>query len=148
MGGRSDRSLAALLLTQRLVDASVPPLKASEYWSVIERISDPAQLLGSDAAAVAIGAGIENDLAERIARLLDGATGFAFELDEAQQSGLRIIASVDDEYPSVLVDRLRHGAPPLLYMAGDPALVGPSLLGIVGSREVDEAAASVAREAA
>src|SRR5438067_9143632 len=148
MPGRSEGSMAPLLLTQRLVEAAVQPLKASEYWSVIERVSDPAELLGEDPASVARAAGIEGDLAERIAQLLDAATSFAFELDVAEQSGLRVVASVDDDYPSTLIDRLGRGAPPLLYVAGDPTLLGPALFGIVGSRDVDEAAAAVARSAA
>ena len=106
MPGRSEGSMAALLLTQRLVEAAVQPLKASEYWSVIERVSDPAELLGEDPASVARAAGIEGDLAERIAQLLDAATSFAFELDVAEQSGLRVVASVEDDYPSTLIDRL------------------------------------------
>jgi predicted Rossmann fold nucleotide-binding protein DprA/Smf involved in DNA uptake len=148
MAGRSEQSLAALLLTQRLVEASVPPLKASEYWSVIDRVADPAALLGSDPAGVARAAGIESDLADRIAKLIDAATALAFELDEAEQSGLRVLASVDEDYPPALVERLGRGAPPLLYVLGEPQLLQSRLLGIVGSRDVGERAAAAAKEAA
>jgi predicted Rossmann fold nucleotide-binding protein DprA/Smf involved in DNA uptake len=148
MAGRSDRSLAALLLTQRLVETRVDPLKASEYWSVLYRVADPAELLVSDPAATARAAGIESELADRIALLLESATSFAFKLDEDEQSGLRVVASVDDDYPTALIDRLGRGAPPLLYLVGDPKLLAGPLLGIVGSRDVGEPAAEAARRAA
>ena len=62
---------------------------------------------------------------------------FAFQLDEAEQSGLRVVASVDESYPPVLVERLGRGAPPMLYVVGDPRCSPAPLLGIVGSRNVD-----------
>src|SRR2546423_822142 len=82
-----------------------------------------ASLFGLDAAAIADRAGVDTVLSDRIAQLLAAATAFAFQLDEAEQSGLRVVASVDDDYPHVLVDRLGRGAPPLLYVAGDPRLL-------------------------
>jgi len=91
---------------------------------------------------------VDSALGDRLAELLDAASAFAFRLDEAEQSGLRLLSSVDDDYPRVLVDRLGRGAPPLIYAAGDPALLRTDLLGIVGSRDVGEASAGVAREAA
>ena len=87
-------------------------------------------------------------LADRLARLLDAATSFAFRLDEAEQSGLCVIASVDESYPRLLMERLGRSAPPLLYAVGDPALLSSQLLGVVGSRNLSEAAAGVARAVA
>ena len=46
MSSHSDTSLAALLLTQRLVETAAQPLKASEYWAVLDKVHDPATLLG------------------------------------------------------------------------------------------------------
>lgn len=148
MAGRGDTPLAALLLTQRLVDTPVPPLKSSEYWALLDSVGDPAALLGLGAEAIGRRTGVDPALADRVARLLDAATSFAFALDEAEQSGLRVIASVDADYPHALVERLGRGAPPLLYAVGDPALLDGDLLGIVGSRNVTEVVAGVARAAA
>lgn len=145
---RADSSLAALLLTQRLVDTGAAPLKASEYWSVLERIADPAQLLGLDARDVASRADVTDTVAERIVALLGAATSFAVALDDHEQSGMRVVASIDDEYPARLVERLGRAAPPLLYAVGDPALLERDLLGIVGSRDVDPAGAAVTKDAA
>ena len=145
MARRSDSSLASLLLTQRLVDAGVAPLKASEYWDLVEAVGDPGRLLGLDTDEVASEARLSAELSERVALLLGAATAFAFALDEAEQAGMRVLASLDDDYPPVLRDRLGRGAPPLLYCVGDVDLLTRDHLGVVGSRDVNEAAASVAQ---
>jgi predicted Rossmann fold nucleotide-binding protein DprA/Smf involved in DNA uptake len=147
MARRPDSSLAALLLTQRLVDTDAAPLKASEYWKLLEVVGDPGRLLGLDARRITADLGVPDDLAERIERRLAAATAFAFALDEAEQSGLRVLASVDDDYPVVLKDRLGSSAPPVLTTAGDVGLLTRDLLGVVGSRHMSDAAAAVAGEA-
>jgi len=148
MTTHTDTSLAALLLTQRLLDTPGAPLKSSEYWTLLDGVGDPADLLGRDVAAIQQRAGIDAELAERLAYLLGAATAFAFKLDEAEQSGLRVVSSMHDAYPMVLPQRLGHSAPPLLYVVGDPTLLQTELLGIVGARDVSEAGAAVARGAA
>lgn len=148
MATRSHTSLASLLLTQRLVDAGAPPLKASEYWGVIEVVSDPAKLLGLDGEEIQSTTGADEELCRRIVRRLDAATSFAFALDEAEQSGVHVLSALDDDYPSVLRERLGRGAPPLLYLVGDPSLLGADLLGVVGSRNVSVEGGEVARRAA
>lgn len=152
MPSRSNSSLAALLLTQRLVDTPATPLKASEYWALLKRVGDPASLLGLERSAVAELAGSGDALPERIVQLLGAGASFAFELDRAEQTGLRVVASVDDDYPAALLERLARGAPPLLYVVGDPQLLAGELVGIVGSRSVHppgaEAAKGIARETA
>jgi len=147
MSDRSDASMAALLLTQRLLDLDAAPLKASEYWRLLDTVEDPGALLGASAEEIAAVVG-DAGLAERIAARLEAATSFAFALDDAQQSGIRLVASVDADYPAVLRDRLGAGAPPLLHVVGDPRLLHGALLGILGSRSIDEAGAEVAKEAA
>jgi predicted Rossmann fold nucleotide-binding protein DprA/Smf involved in DNA uptake len=148
MSPRGPSSLAALLLCQRLQPTSAAPLKSSEYWALLEAVGDPAALLGLDAAAIAGRFGIDAVLAERVAKLLDAATGFALRLEEAEQQGLRLAAAVDDSYPQALIDRLARRAPPLLYLVGDPTLLEADQLGIVGSRDVSDQAAEVAHQAA
>jgi predicted Rossmann fold nucleotide-binding protein DprA/Smf involved in DNA uptake len=146
--GRRPSSLAALLLCQRLQQTPAAPLKSSEYWALLEAVGDPAALLGLNATTIAGRFGIGTPLAERVATLLAAATGFALRLEEAEQQGLRMVVSVDDSYPQVLIDRLGRRAPPLLYLVGDPALLQVDQLGIVGSREVGEETATVTRHAA
>ena len=123
MSSRSPSSLAALLLCQRLQQTPTAPLKSSEYWELLEAVGDPAVLLGLNTATIAGRFAIDTPLAERVATLLDAATGFALQLEEAEQQGLRVVASVDDNYPQVLIERLGRRAPPLLYLVGDPTLL-------------------------
>lgn len=148
MTTRTDTSLAALLLAQQLVATPAAPLKSTEYWALLDRVADPAVLLGLDAGGIARVTGVDVAQAERLARLLDAATSVAFRLDEVEQSGLRVVAAVDDGYPRVLVDRLGRAAPPVLYLVGDAALLDRAHLGVVGSRDVTAAGAEVARAAA
>ena len=42
---RSDRSLAALLLVQRLVDNEAEPLGPKEFWSVVNSVDEPERPL-------------------------------------------------------------------------------------------------------
>lgn len=144
----SDDRLAALLLAQRLIGGESSPLKASEYWTLLHAAPSPGILLGLNPAQVQELAGVDAGLAQRVVVLLDQATAFAFRLDELEQSGIRAMSSIDGDYPEGLRHRLGRGAPPILYLAGPAALLSSELLGIVGSRDVDPAGATIAQEAA
>jgi len=146
---RTTGSLAAVLLTQRIVDVpDAAPFSAREVWAILERVDDPSSLLGADASAIAQRAAVDAPTAERMLRRFDAATAVAFELDDLEQSGIRVLSPLDDEFPRPLADRLGNAAPPLLYVAGDASLLSGDLIGIVGSRDVDEDGARVAREIA
>src|SRR5690606_21773290 len=131
MARRSDRSLACLLLAQRLVDAGVPPLKAAEYWTELDAVPDPGALLRRAADDVAATTGLAPDRSARIAALFGAVTSFAFALDEAEQTGLQVVGPVDDGYPVRWLDRLGRSAPPLLYAVGDVGLLDGDHLGVV-----------------
>lgn len=148
MTRRSGAELAALLLTQRLVEGSAPPLKAGEFWALVAAVGDLGRLLGLDATQIAAAAGIDLVAAQRLAILLDGATAFAFALDQAEQGGLQLLVATGGAYPSRLTARLHAAAPPVLYVLGDPDLLGRTLLGIVGSRAVGDEGARVSEGAA
>ena len=147
MTRRSNTSLAALLLTQRLVDADADPLRAAEYWPLLERVDDPGALLGRAADDLAVQLG-DAELATRVAARFDAATAFAFELERLEQTGIRVVASVDEDYPARLVERLGAAAPPLLHVVGSIGLLGGPALGVVGSRDVSPEGAEVAADAA
>jgi predicted Rossmann fold nucleotide-binding protein DprA/Smf involved in DNA uptake len=148
MTSRSDSSLAALLLTQRLVETGAAPLKSSEYWQLVDAAGDPAVLLGKGPSDITADLGVDSDLAGRVATLLDAATLFTIRLDDAEQSGLHLVSSIDAEYPRTLRERLGPAAPPLLYTVGDVTLMETDLLGVVGSRDIAESGAEVAKGAA
>jgi len=148
MAQRSQSALATMLLAQRLVETDAKPLTSGEYWRLVESVGDAGRLLGCSVADLVSVHGLDPALAERVAVLFDAARAFGFSLDQAEQSGIRVVVPVDEDYPRRLRDRLGRAAPALLYVVGDPALLSTGLLGIVGSRNVAEAGAEVARRAA
>ncbi len=148
MARRDERSLAALLLTDRLVDGEADPLSTGEFWSLIDAVDDPERLLGMDAQATSTALRGTKFDAERIRYLLDRATALAFELERRERTGLHVLSPYDDGYPARLRDRLGSAAPTVLYAVGALELMGADGIGIVGSRDVHPAGAEVARAAA
>jgi predicted Rossmann fold nucleotide-binding protein DprA/Smf involved in DNA uptake len=144
----ADTELVALLLTQRLVDTEPPPLKASEFWSLVGSVPDLGALLGLSPHDVREVVGVDAAMSARIAARLDQATSFAFALDDAQQGGLWVLSALSESFPPGLRERLGRSAPPLLYAFGDIDLLSGGGLGVVGSRAVSEPGAEVARSAA
>ncbi len=148
MTTRPEAALASLLLTNRLVDVDAKPLTSRDYWQLIDHVRDPALLLGHDVDELVDEVGLGREQAERIARLLDAGTALAIELEHLEQQGLRAISPFDDAYPQRLGDRLGATAPPVLYAAGPPALLGEPGVAVVGSRSISDQGAAIARRAA
>ena len=145
---RNDDSLATILLVSRLSGEGVQPLKASEYWKLCDELGKPNLLLGQTEAELSSGHGLGPDLSARIVRLLDRATAMAFELERLEQSGINTLTPFDDCYPARLGKQLGTKAPTLLHTAGDLGLLQGPGVGIVGSRDVTEDGAAVAKAAA
>jgi predicted Rossmann fold nucleotide-binding protein DprA/Smf involved in DNA uptake len=143
---RNDASLAAILLAQRLVPAAAEPLRAREYWALLDRVDDLGTLLGCPLADLTTSLD-DAELAARVVARLDAAVALAFELEKLEQTGIQVIASVDAEYPPRLLERLTTAAPPLLHVVGPIALTDEPMLGVVGSRDVSAEGAEVAADA-
>lgn len=148
MARRSESARASLLLTNRLTEGPAKPLAAGEYWSLIDRVEDPARLLGVDVSEMARVSGSTKEQAERVALLLEAGARLAFQLERLEQEGFGFLTPFDDAYPARLVDRLRDSAPPVLVTAGLTGLLEKDGVGIVGSRDVAPAGVVAAREAA
>lgn len=133
--------LAALLLTNRLTDLEVQPLRAAEYWPLLDTVADPGTLLGLDEPGVAALVG-DPALAARVVRLLDAAVGVAFACERLDEAGIRVLSSFDAEFPSRLRDRLGARCPPFLLAAGPAAVAGG--IGVAGVRDPSVDAAAVA----
>ncbi len=169
----NDHSLATVLLVSRLSSLGVRPLKASEFWGLIERLgaSSPSKLshggfseavtgdrarpgewssllLGRSGDQLVRDCGLSEGLAGRIARLTERATALAFELDRLEQSGIRTITVFDEQYPQHWLSRLGAKAPPLVHGAGELDLLDTPGLGVVGSRDVSHEGGEVAKEVA
>jgi predicted Rossmann fold nucleotide-binding protein DprA/Smf involved in DNA uptake len=134
---RDEDSLAAILLTTRLVDTAVPPLGASEYWRLHGAVPAPGRLLGADPDLAALLAPTGLDPA-RIRALLDRATTVALALERLETAGITVVTVFDAGYPPALTTRLGPKAPAVLHVVGDASLMAVDLLGVAGSREVSE----------
>ena len=158
---RNEDSLATVLLVSRLCAEGVRPLKASEYWGLLDRMDDcygsgattPESgglraLLGQGAEGVVHSLGLDEDLAGRIGALMDRATAVAFELERLEHSGIRTLTAFDEHYPQQWLARLRSKAPPLLHAAGALDLLDTPGLGVVGSRDVSREGGETAKEVA
>ena len=146
---RSDDALATIALVSRLCADGLRPLKAAEFWKLAALTEEgPGRLLGMGASEVAALRGVPMSEAERAVTLLERSTALAFELEGLERSGIRTLTPFDERYPQRLIERLGFKAPPLLYAAGATDLLDVPGLGVVGSRNVGEAGAEVARDAA
>lgn len=168
---RHDDALTTTLLVSRMCADGVRPLKASEYWRLLDLIEDAsARPVGSEVSGCggeptrpqkglqvflscnmhqpATNCGLSDDLADRIAGLMNRATAMAFELDRLEQSGIKTLTVYDEHYPRQWLARLGANAPPLVHGAGVPELLDTPGLGVVGSRDVSREGGEVAREIA
>ncbi len=166
---RDDNSLATILLVSRLCADGVRPLRASEFWSLIERTetdgvlrsgvgsggsrdqeasSGPAAFLGLSQGRLMADYDLPDDLANRIAELVGRATAMAFELERLEQSGIDTLTAFDEHYPREWLVRLGAKAPPQIHAVGAVELLDSPGLGVVGSRDVSEAGGEVAKSLA
>ena len=145
---RHDDSLATILLVSRLCADGVQPLKASEFWCLVDGSEGPGLILGQDVEGFISGGGLNEGLARRISTLTDRATALAFEVDKLEQTGIRTLTAFDEHYPRRWLARPGAKAPPLVHGAGALELLDTPGLGAVGSRDVAEAGGEVAKEVA
>ncbi|MGQ0679675.1 MAG: DNA-processing protein DprA [Actinomycetota bacterium] len=148
MKGRSDSSIATVLLAGHLIRRGAAPLSTSRFWSLLATVGDPARLLGMDASGVGALTGLDGGEAERVVSLLEGGVALALELEKLDSSGVQVITRFDNRYPERLIDRLGKTAPPVLHIAGPVELLEQDGIGVVGSRNVGREAMEVAEEIA
>jgi DNA processing protein len=144
----ADTSLAALLLTNRIVDVAVKPFSSSEFWSLCRSVEDPSRLAGLSASEVSDASTLSLEQAERVARLLGAGTAFSFERERLAEEGILLVSALDDAFPSGLRERLGDSCPASLLIAGPIAFLNVSAVGVVGSRDAPPEAVSVAEAAA
>jgi len=145
----SERSLAALLLTNRLVDVPAKPFGAAEYWALVAEIPDPEVLLRAEYRAALVTAGtLSADVGERVGALVDAAGAFAFQRERLEEEGVRLLSTFDAAFPVRLVEHLGAACPAFLTVAGPVDWLQRDGIGVVGSRDAPEQALHVAAAAA
>lgn len=140
---QTDDALAIALLCSRLLPADTPPLTARDIWTLIEGGVTPGMLLTAVPADLP-GRVMPDQVQGRIA--LRRTWGLVAE--ELDAKGIRAVTLGDDDYPSRLRSQLGRGAPALLYIAGDAAVLETPGVGVVGSRDVSDDGADAARAVA
>lgn len=154
----SDTVRAALLLSNRLVRIDVAPLRAREFWAVLDQADalglDIAQLLADPARCDEIADTTGSDTSstdaisgDRLRALLDATRAFAFEVERLEEAGIHLISALDDRFPPMLRDRMAHGCPPHIFAAGGVASAQQPTLSIVAEATAPAAMHDVGRRA-
>ena len=142
---------SSLALPAKAANMEVAPFKLSE-WNQLERkiresaLKHPAALQGRSAEDLSKILAQPVEEAERITRLLDFAGALSVELQSLQAQGLWAVTRVDESYPSHLRDTLKQQSPSVIFGAGPIQLLQRPGVAVVGSRTIDEPAATFARE--
>lgn len=141
-------------LTPSQAGVNGPPPYSPAEWAKLASVihgslhKPPSFLLDESAESLRTGLGLSPAEAERLRRLLDRGAQLAAELERLASLGIWVLTKVDDDYPVRYRNLLRQNAPPVLFGAGDRALLRVSGLAVVGSRNVDEDTATFARAVA
>lgn len=125
------------------------PLSAREYGELAKwllgrslRPSDLVKSAGREALSDVRESRLEH---KRIEFLLGRGTAMALALERWTRGGLWVISRGDAQFPRRLRRHLKHATPPLLYGAGDKALLDLGGLAIIGSRDATESALDYTR---
>ncbi len=84
----------------------------------------------------------------RLAALMQRGVKLGFALEKWNQSGIWILCRSDSDYPARYRRHLKEQAPPVIFGAGSRSLLPGGGLAIVGSRNVDRAGETFARDTA
>ena len=141
---RSEDALATILLVSRIASEGTRPLTARQFSKLVAEVGDPGGLLGM-AEDDLIRTGLAADMADRVVALLARATAMAFQLERLDQSGIATLTPFDELYPQRLRTSLGSKAPALLHAAGALELLDHGGVGVVGSRNVSNEGARVAK---
>jgi predicted Rossmann fold nucleotide-binding protein DprA/Smf involved in DNA uptake len=149
----SDDTKAILLLCgtfSKDETSDISPFSNGEYAAVAARLRAmnlrPADIITSGTIPHLEQMNKPGITQERVEGLLKRGAAMAFALEKWMNMGLWVVSRGDEQYPIVLKQRLKHGAPPLLYGAGDMALLSRGGLAVAGSRDVDSAALDFTRD--
>ncbi len=147
-----DDGRAVLALCSQLgLEEAATAFTLTEWNDLARRIQAsewkrPAALAGQSASAIAATLGIVPSEAERVAGLLERSGRLALELENLFARGLWAVTRADAGYPAKLRQSLKHQAPPVLFGAGEIALLARAGVAVIGSRNLDPAGMAFAQE--
>ncbi|MDF7800011.1 DNA-processing protein DprA [Pontiellaceae bacterium B1224] len=138
----TDDTKAILLLCGVMgKDKEIKPLALKDYNKLALWLREnglrPSDLLESaNVERAANGASIDFG---RLKALMERGVVLGFAVEEWQRNGIWLLSRSDSEYPVRLKRHLKGKAPALLFGVGDQSLLRGGGVGIVGSRNVDDA---------
>ena len=147
----SNDSKAVIALTTRLGSSGRPSLTAQRWHRLATALSDaghaPSDVFDSalDLRGVP---GVKPETADAVDQLLEDAAAATLEAEELGRRGVWVTTIVDEDYPPTLIGRLADHAPPVVFGVGNRSLLNELGVGVVGSREVGDAGAEVAKSLA
>lgn len=89
---------------------------------------------------------LTQDDAKSVSTRLELIDNIREELANLSQMGITAITEFDDEFPQKWFETLGEKRPPLLFVAGEVALLNRPSIAVVGSRDVDDAGRAFAVE--
>lgn len=130
-----------ILCSYLCVGEDVKPFETTE-WSRIAEILIENQLTPKDLVDMKkeeLLKYFSEEIVERMLRLFKRSGSIAFEIQKLKENGIDIITRADATYPKILKRKLKKNCPPLFYCVGDINLCNKKMIGIVGSRNCNEA---------
>lgn len=134
--------LTAPLIAGRGTATTAGLLSPGEYRQLARHLHElgrrPSDLVSGDADAAleACASIVEKD---RLRHLLDRGFLLGQVVERWQSRAIWVTSRADPDYPARLRSRLREAAPAVIYGCGDRGLLESGGLGVVGSRDADEA---------
>jgi predicted Rossmann fold nucleotide-binding protein DprA/Smf involved in DNA uptake len=147
----SPDSLSILLLCSQLALAEDSPKALTlRDWNPLVRKMQTASLRPADLTSLSQSdlqtkLDLDTDYASRITELLARADDFQRQLTRLASLNIFPITRADSDYPERYRQRLKDSTPPVLFYAGEKALLGQPGIAVVGSRHLDEAGQACAR---
>ena len=141
----SPTSLTVLLLCSSLaLDEKAPQPLTGREWSGLVRALQTAQLTPADLLSLPPADwqsrfAPDETFAARLAQLLSRRAELLAELERFARLGIFPLTGADPDYPDRYRQRLQDSAPPVLFYAGEKALLGQPGIAVVGSRHLDQA---------
>jgi predicted Rossmann fold nucleotide-binding protein DprA/Smf involved in DNA uptake len=126
-----------------LDDDSIKPLTLREWNPLARRMMaanlHQADLLELRPEDLSARLGITSEEALRLLTLLARTGRLSAVVERYAGQGIYPLTRVDHDYPERFRFRLKDAAPPVLFYAGEKALLGQPGIAVVGSRHLDEA---------
>lgn len=142
----SSDSKVILLLCSHLAlspDSVSTPFTLREWNPLVRRLQAASvktgDLLSLNSAELQTLLELNADESSRLVHLLERTEALGVALERLESLGIKVLTRADNDYPLRYRQRLQDSAPPILFCAGETALLGQPGIAVVGSRHLDEA---------